>query len=243
MKETHFFYVPEAENNNRLPEEEAKHALRVLRLKPDDDIYLISGNGFFHHAKVTATSSKFCEYRLVESFPQQRIWNGHIHIALAPTKNMDRVEWMVEKATEVGVDEFSFLDCRFSERRVIKNERVEKIVISAVKQSRKAWVPVVNEMMPYSLFLQKPQAGLKVIAHCYEEIPREDLFSILQQPGMNLLEGITILIGPEGDFSVDEVRAAINNGYRSVSLGKCRLRTETAALAAVMMAQLSFRIV
>ena len=150
---------------------------------------------------------------------------------------MDRMEWMVEKATEVGVDEISFLNCAFSERRVVKNPRVEKIIVSAMKQSHKAWKPVLNEMSTFAHFIEQPRSGVKYIAHCYDEIPRVNLFDELRKTPDET--EMTVLIGPEGDFSIDEVRQAVDHGYQSVSLGTSRLRTETAGLSAVMMMQLS----
>ena len=244
MKEERYFYVPMASSKIEMPEEEALHALRVLRLKSGDEMVLMDGNGTFYRAVVTIAATKRCYYEIVEALPQQRDWRGHLHIAMAPTKIMDRVEWFMEKATEIGVDEFSFLCCRFSERKMMRTVRLEKIVISAVKQSRKPWKPVINPQVNFKEFIQQPRSGQKFIAHCYPEIEREDLFHILQQPDIALgNDEITVLIGPEGDFSVEEVRDAIAHGYRSVSLGRERLRTETAALSAVMMGHLSRRIV
>ena len=240
MKEARYFYVPGASTAGQLPDDEATHAIRVLRLREGDEIFLIDGVGNFHRAEVTLVSSKHCAYQVLETIPQTSVWRGHIHLAMAPTKMMDRVEWMAEKATEIGFDELSFLDCRFSERRVVKTDRVERIVVAAVKQSRKAWMPVVNEMMPFERFVRTPRDGAKFIAHCYEEIERNDLFNSLMAME-NDNPQVTILVGPEGDFSVDEVRLAMDNGYVPVSLGECRLRTETAALSAVMMAQLTLR--
>jgi 16S rRNA (uracil1498-N3)-methyltransferase len=157
---------------------------------------------------------------------------------------MERVEWFVEKATEIGIDEFSFLCCSFSERRILRVQRLEKIAVSAVKQSRKPWKPVVNAMVDFHDFIRQPREGRKFIAHCYQEFAREDLYQILQQPEVAQAEDeITVLIGPEGDFSVEEVKEAMAQGYRSVSLGKERLRTETAALSAAMMGHLSRRII
>ena len=241
MKESRYFFVPEADKG-MLPDEEAFHALRVLRLSEGDEIFLIDGNGVFYRAVVSAITSKQCCYDILESRPQSRLWNSHIHLAMAPTKNIDRVEWMAEKATEIGFDELSFLNCRFSERRVVKCARIEKIVVAAVKQSRKAWKPVVNELMDFDDFICQPREGLKFIAHCYEEVERTDLFDILQSPEANGNEDVTILIGPEGDFSIDEVKKAKDCGYVSVSLGECRLRTETACLYAIAMIQLSRRV-
>ena len=154
---------------------------------------------------------------------------------------MDRIEWMAEKATEVGFDEISFLDCQFSERKTLRTDRIDRIVVSAMKQSHKAWKPQVNEMMPFEKFVSAPREGRKFIAHCYEEIERKDLWLELQ--GNPVDEPVTILVGPEGDFSVTEVRLAMEYGYEPISLGRSRLRTETAGLSAVMMANLSKRVV
>ena len=242
MKETRYFFVPDALNQNALPPDEAVHACRVLRLRSGDELFLIDGMGTFHRAKVTIATQKHCGYEIVSSEPQLRTWRGHIHLAMAPTKMMERVEWMAEKATEIGFDELSFVDCQFSERQVIKIERIDKIVVSAVKQSRKAWKPCVNPMVSFSEFVTTPRAGAKFIAHCYEEIPRQDLYTLFRSTPTTDCPDVTILIGPEGDFSIDEVRQAMAHGYVPVSLGESRLRTETACLSAVMMAQLCRRV-
>jgi 16S rRNA (uracil1498-N3)-methyltransferase len=150
---------------------------------------------------------------------------------------LDRIEWMIEKATEVGVDEITFFHSKFSERRVVKIPRLEKIAISAMKQSHKAWKPVIHDIVSFKDFIASPVEGRKYIAHCYEEIPRVSLFTELQ--ALDPTEPVTVLIGPEGDFSIDEVQMAIEAGYQSVHLGNSRLRTETAGLMAVTMMQLS----
>ena len=239
MKETRFFFVPDAAERTELPEDEAKHATRVLRLTVGDELLLMDGNGSFYRAEITVSSGHRCLYKILETMPQERAWEGHIHLAMAPTKLNDRTEWFAEKATEIGMDELSFLDCRFSERRVIKCERIDKILISAVKQSHKAWKPILNEMTPFDRFVKAERKGDKFICHCYNE---EDIEGSGEKPLlMDVLQrGVetTVLVGPEGDFSVDEVRLALQNGYRSVSLGTSRLRTETAALVAVHMMQL-----
>ena len=237
MKEVRFFYVPDAAQVNELPADEAMHAMRVLRLKGGDELFLMDGVGNFYRAQVTIAATHHCYYEILEVLPQERQWKGHFHLAIAPTKMMDRIEWMVEKATEVGVDEISFLNCAFSERRVVKNPRVEKIIVSAMKQSHKAWKPVLNEMSTFAHFIEQPRAGVKYIAHCYDEIPRVNLFDELRKTPDET--EMTVLIGPEGDFSIDEVRQAVDHGYQSVSLGTSRLRTETAGLSAVMMMQLA----
>ena len=229
MKELRFFYTPTPEAG-QLPQDEAQHALRVLRLGMGDELHLMDGKGAFHRAVITEADNHHCRYRILESVPQQPEWTGKIHIAVAPTKNMDRMEWFVEKATEIGFDRLTLLDCRFSERRVVKNERLEKIIVSAMKQSHKAWLPQLDEMTPFRKFITQPDLpAQRFIAHCYEG--EKPFLLDLLAPCTPAL----VLIGPEGDFSIDEVREAEAAGFRSVSLGTSRLRTETAALAAVHM--------
>ena len=237
MKETRYFYVPDAAYVNELPAEEASHAVRVLRLTAGDEMMLMDGQGCFYRAAVSMASNHHCMYAIQETLPQQRPWQGHIHLAIAPTKLMDRMEWMVEKAVEIGVDEISFLDCKFSERNVIKTARLDKIVVSAMKQSRKAWKTELHEMMTFKDFIAADREGMRYIAHCYEEVERDFLFEELKK--LPAGEAVTVMIGPEGDFSIDEVQMAVNAGFHSVHLGSSRLRTETAGLSAVMMAQLS----
>lgn len=240
MKEVRYFYVPKASEIKELPQEEATHALRVLRLKEGDEIFLQDGEGFFYRADVVQAQGKHCFYEIKETLPQEKTWRGHLHLAMAPTKMMERVEWMAEKATEIGCDEFSFLLCKFSERKQMREDRVDKIVVAATKQSRKAWKPVVNPLESFDHFVSAQRKGRKYICHCYEEIARSDFFNEIQSATDD--EDITVLVGPEGDFSINEVRQAIDAGYQSVTLGNARLRTETAALSAVMMMQLSRRI-
>ena len=251
MKEERFFYDPEV--SGELPKEEAHHALKVLRLGDGDEIRLMDGKGTFYRATITAATGHRLLYQIDEAEPQLPAWKGHLHLAMAPTKLMDRVEWFAEKATEIGFDELSFLDCQFSERKVVKEERIDKILISAMKQSHKAWKPKLNcstkssdsrkgeslsGMQRFRDFINQDREGDKFICHCYEESDIGDgekplLFDVLR-------EGVptTVLIGPEGDFSVEEVKYALQNGYKSVTLGRSRLRTETAALVAVHMMQL-----
>lgn len=248
MKEVRFFYVPDAATQTELPQEEATHALRVLRIQAGDELFLMDGKGGFYRAEVSLATNKRCIYEVKEVMPQQPAWRGHIHLAIAPTKMMDRIEWMAEKATEIGFDEISFLNCKFSERKVIRIDRIDKIVVSAVKQSHKAWKPVVNELQNFKDFITAPRNGRKFICHCYEEIEKKDFFAEISKscPADDsagaVQEGaddITVLVGPEGDFSIDEVRLALENGYESVSLGTSRLRTETAGLVAVNMCHLA----
>ena len=210
----HVFYTPDIQTRAELPEEEAQHCVRVLRLNIGDQITLTDGKGNFYRAEISAATNKRCMVNILETIYQEPLWNGHLHIAMAPTKNMDRTEWFAEKATEIGFDELTFLNCRFSERKVIKTERISKILVSAIKQSLKARLPQLNEMTDFNKFITQPFKGQKFIAHCYEG------------------EKPLVLIGPEGDFSEKEVQKAIENGFTPISLGKSRLRTETAALVA-----------
>ncbi len=237
MKEIRYFHVPHAGETNALPPDEAQHAVRVLRLQPGDGMMLMDGEGTFFKAEVDVVSNHSCLYRILDTLPQHRPWPGHIHLAIAPTKMAERMEWLLEKAVEVGVDEVSFLDCRFSERHILKLPRLEKITVSAMKQSRKAWQPRLHEMMPFDRFIVAERSGAKYIAHCYEEVERTFLFDELRRVPSDV--PVTILVGPEGDFAMEEVQQAVALGYRSIHLGNSRLRTETAGLAAVMMAQLS----
>lgn len=237
MKESRYFFVPDAAVQKELPTDEAMHAMRVLRLKMGDEIFLMDGKGSFFKAQITIAATHHCYYEILEQQAQSPQWEGHLHLAIAPTKMMERMEWMVEKATEVGLDELSFLNCAFSERKVVKVPRLDKIVVSAVKQSHKAWKPALNDMITFRNFITQPRSGRKYIAHCYEEVPRLNLFDELRKPSDE--KDVTVLVGPEGDFSIEEVRMAMDNGYQPVDLGKSRLRTETAGLSAVMMMQLA----
>lgn len=222
----HVFYIPDIQVSNELPEEEAQHCTRVLRLNIGDEITLTDGKGNFYQAEITAATNKRCQVAIKETRYQEPLWPCHLHIAMAPTKNMDRNEWFAEKATEIGFDELTFLNCRFSERKVIKTERISKILVSAIKQSLKARLPKLNEMTDFHTFIQQDFKGQKFIAHCYEG-EKKQLKEALT-PGEDAL----VLIGPEGDFSEEEVQKAIEHGFVPISLGKSRLRTETAALVA-----------
>lgn len=222
----HVFYTPDIQTRAELPEEEAAHAVRVLRLEAGDEVTLTDGKGCFYRAEISAASNKRCLVNVLETLPQEPLWQGHFHLAMAPTKNMDRTEWLAEKATEIGFDELTFLNCRFSERKVIKTERIQKILVSAIKQSLKARLPKLNEMTDFNRFIRQPFSGQKFIAHCYEG--EKPLLKDIVRRGEDAL----VLIGPEGDFSEEEVKLAVEQGFQPISLGRSRLRTETAALVA-----------
>ena len=235
MKELRFFYNPDVESGE-LPEDEAAHAVRVLRLTEGDEIFLMDGKGTYYGALIDEASKKHCRYHITDCMPQQKQWNGHLHLAMAPTKNMDRTEWFAEKATEIGFDELTFLNCQFSERRTVKDERIEKILVSAMKQSHKPTLPILNSMVDFGRFIGQEYDGRRFICHCYDDnLPLlKDLLK-----GEDSMSDALVMIGPEGDFSIDEVRAAEKAGFVSVSLGKSRLRTETAALVAVHLMHLA----
>ena len=234
MKEERYFYCPDAECENKLPKEEAEHAKRVLRLKEGDSITLIDGKGTYYKAEITSSDHSSCNYIINEILPQQPQWRGHLHLAVAPTKMNERMEWLAEKAAEIGFDELSFIDCQFSERKNIKRGRFERIVISAIKQSHKAWMPRVNDMVNFKKFISQEREGKKFIAHCYTEPELQPQGKPFLPDALKGWYGqVTILIGPEGDFSTAEVKVALQNGYQPISLGSSRLRTETAALVAI----------
>ena len=236
MTEKRIFYVPDVCQEMELPPEEAGHCIRVLRLAEGDSIVITDGRGTFHDAVISCVSGKRCYVSIVSSTRQPRLWKGKISIGIAPTKLMERNEWFVEKAVEMGVDEITFIAAEHSERDVIKMDRVERIAVAAMKQSKKAALPEMNPLTPFMSLIKQPFDGDRFIAHC--------------EPGdkIHLMDALTpgsaaqVLIGPEGDFSPAEIKAALDCGFRPVSLGESRLRTETAALAAVHMMGLANRI-
>lgn len=220
------FYAPDIESTLVLPEEESGHCVRVMRLAEGDEIMITDGKGNFYRASITNAHPKHCQVEITSSWQPEKPWDAYIHIAVAPTKNMDRMEWFAEKATEIGIDEITCLNCRFSERKEVKTARLEKILVSAMKQSQKALLPQLNGMTDFKQFVRQPFNGRKFIAHCEEG--EKPLIKSIYRPGENVL----ILIGPEGDFSPKEIKSAEENGFEAISLGKSRLRTETAALTA-----------
>ena len=232
-------YAPDIAMNQQLPETEAYHCLKVLRMKQGDALRITDGKGNFYNAEIAGINQQgiagqarndralnYCKVNLLKTIPQPPLWKGTIEIALAPTKNLDRIEWFVEKATEIGIDKISFLRCRFSERKEMSTERFRKIMISAMKQSEKAQLPDLQEIINFKDFLLTDFEGQKFIAHCYQDE------KILLAQAYRKNENVLILIGPEGDFSEEEIDLAKEQGFTPVSLGASRLRTETAALIA-----------
>lgn len=220
------FFAPDIINHPWLPTEESYHCIKVLRKQVGDKIFVTDGQGHFFDAEITEANPKQCIVDIINTINSPKYWDFYLQIAFAPTKNIDRTEWFAEKATEIGIDKFSPLLCRFSERKEIKKPRLEKILVSAMKQSQKANLPEFGDMVSFSEFIKKDFSGQKFIAHCYEG--EKPLLSTAYEKGSDVL----ILIGPEGDFNPEEVKMAIDNGFEPISLGTARLRTETAALVA-----------
>lgn len=223
----HTFYAPSLTLPTfTLPEDESKHAVRVLRLSAGDAVVLVNGQGSVFQAEVTDANPKRCQLRIThETQVPRRAYQ--VHLAVAPTKNLDRMEWLVEKATEIGVDRISFLRCARSERRELKLDRLEKIAVSALKQSGQAWLPQLDDLTDFARVLPTLDPATTFIAHLADDERTE----LAQVAGTT--PTCCILIGPEGDFTPDEIAEARQLGIRPVALGLTRLRTETAALAAV----------
>jgi 16S rRNA (uracil1498-N3)-methyltransferase len=220
------FYVPLLTKGSVLPEEESQHAVKVLRLQVGDVIEVVDGVGGFYRARITNPHAKHCGFDITETILEMGKKNFRLHIAIAPTKNIERLEWFIEKATEIGIDEITPIICRYSERKIVKQERLEKILVSAAKQSLKAYFPKLNPLCTFDELMKNHAASQKFIAHCYEADKR------LLQTECAVSSDVLILIGPEGDFSKEEVQKAISNGFIPVSLGTSRLRTETAGVVA-----------
>jgi 16S rRNA (uracil1498-N3)-methyltransferase len=225
----HLFYTPDIAPSHPqyfLNEEESKHAIRVLRLEVGSEVQLIDGKGGLYTAAIKDAHPKRTILQITNVVTGYQKRNHYLHIAIAPTKNLDRLEWFLEKATEIGIDEISLIICQRSERKEAKTERLNKIITSAIKQSLKAYHPVLNEPIALNKFLAQSFDGQKFIAHC-EDSEKTTLSAEIEKQGKYL-----ILIGPEGDFSPAETDAALHNGYKAITLGESRLRTETAALEA-----------
>lgn len=222
----YLFYTPDIDTSHCLNEEESGHCVRVLRYGQGDEILLTDGRGTTYTARIVNPHPKHCEFEIVSQERQEKGHHFYLHIAIAPTKNVERIEWMVEKCTEIGVDEITPLLCHFSERKQLRTDRLEKIVLSAAKQSLTPYLPKLNELTDFNTFIRGVKEQDKFIAHCYKEdkkVLRDEI-----QRGRD----VVILIGPEGDFSEQEIRDAMTLGFVPVSLGNSRLRTETAGVVA-----------
>ncbi len=223
----HIFYTPDIEGNDYLlSEQESKHASRVLRLKAGDEVLLIDGKGVRYQALIVDQTGKRIMVKVSSEQQFEKRAAHRLHIAIAPTKNIERLEFFLEKATEIGVDEITPLLCRFSERKVIKNDRLQRVVVAAMKQSVKAFMPQLNPLTSFDDFIKKTHTGGKYIAHCYDG-EKNTLKEMVNSNSSSL-----VMIGPEGDFSLEEVALATKQGFVAVELGKERLRTETAGIVA-----------
>lgn len=222
------FYTPEINSEiYTLNQEESKHCVKVLRLVEGAQLHLTNGLGKMFKAEVVEAHHKACKLKVIETISDFEKRNYYLHMAVAPTKNIDRFEWFLEKATEIGIDEITPIICEHSERKIIKPERLERVIVAAMKQSLKAFKPKLNKQTTFSEFISADFTNQQtLLAHCYER-KKEALKSVC-----DVANKTTIMVGPEGDFSLDEVVAASDNGFKEISLGESRLRTETAGIVA-----------
>jgi len=223
----HIFYTPDiTQNTYTLNEEESKHCVRVLRLPIGALVNLVDGKGGFYTAEIISDNPKKVTLKILNVETGFHKRNHYLHIAVAPTKNIDRIEWFLEKATELGIDEITPIITDRSERRVVKEDRLNKVITSAVKQSIKAYHPKLNDAVSYDAFMKASFEGDLLIAHCIDNEEKKYISNLVKPHGKYL-----ILIGPEGDFTPEEVSLALNKGFKALTLGENRLRTETAALS------------
>lgn len=229
------FYAPQIATSPFLPEEEAIHCVKALRKNVGNKIYVTDGMSSRYLCEIIAIDAKknLVELRIEEKFDVPCHWGAYITLAIAPTKNSDRMEWLVEKSVELGINRLAFIKCQHSERKEIKLQRLQKIAISAMKQSLKTTLPIIESGMNFGDFIASaPNGDISLyIAHCEKDKPRQLLATSLMCNSE--ASGYTLLIGPEGDFSEEEIKLALERGYEPVSLGESRLRTETAALFAL----------
>ncbi len=227
----HRFYCPDIADTLTLGEEDSKHCVKVLRMTGGDLIEIVDGNGNLYTCRITMAHPKRCAVEVVERVEQPPHWGCRIVLGIAPTKHLDRMEWLAEKCVEMGVDRIVPLRCHNSERTVLKTDRLKKIMVSAMKQSLKATLPQLDELTPVEQLMKEPFDGVRCIAYCDEQLPREQRQTLASayRPGCDVM----VLIGPEGDFSPEEVQVARESGFAPVTLGDSRLRTETAGLMAV----------
>lgn len=215
--------ISPTQNSVAFDKEESKHMTKVLRKQTGDVLFVTNGKGYLFETRITQALPQKCVVEILStSFEPQKPF--HLHLAVAPTKMNDRFEWFLEKATEIGIQEITPIICDHSERKIVKIERFEKIILAAMKQANLLYLPKINEAIPFKKFLELPVEGQKFIAHC-EDTTRSQLKNSVQKS-----TDVTLLIGPEGDFSSAEIKKALEKGYKPVTLGNTRLRTETAAI-------------
>ncbi len=229
----HLFYSPDLKDDHyELSQDDSKHCIKVLRLKKGDLIYLTDGKGGLYKARIIHDDLKSCRVEVIETHYNYGKRPFYLHIAIAPTKNIKRFEWFLEKSTEIGIDEITPLICFHSERRQLKTERSNRIITAAMKQSLKTYHPVLNEMKTYNEFVESRVQGSGFIASC-EQGHSKHLKNLYIAGG-----DVTIIIGPEGDFSQQEIGKAKSSGFNPISLGRSRLRTETAGVVATSIVNL-----
>ncbi|MDE5567136.1 MAG: 16S rRNA (uracil(1498)-N(3))-methyltransferase [Muribaculaceae bacterium] len=222
------FYAPDINQSTFLPESDSQHCCRVLRMQAGDCIEIVDGRGALYKCRIAMAHNKRTEVEIIERIDLPPVWQYNITVAVAPTKHLDRMEWLVEKLVEIGVNRIVPIRCMRSERKELKTERLEKIAVSAMKQSLKAVVPRIDEMMSLQSFLTSvDKSDQRFVAYCDDWVERR-LLAREYRPGSS----VTVLIGPEGDFSPEEIKMTIDDGFVPVTLGDNRLRTETAALVA-----------
>jgi 16S rRNA (uracil1498-N3)-methyltransferase len=223
------YYSYKIDNNFAfLDEEEMQHVIKTLRKKVGDLVDLMDGKGSFYHCKIVEIAKRETKLQILSKREEALTWDFKIHLAIAPTKNIDRIEWLLEKAVEIGINEFTPIICRHSERKQLRIDRLEKIAIAAAKQSRKSFFTKINEAQDFDKLISNSSESQKFIAHCQDE----NLNELKNEFIKNSNDSVLILIGPEGDFSPEEIKKAEVSSFKSVSLGKSRLRTETAGLLA-----------
>lgn len=222
------FYAPDIDHSLFLPESDSQHCCRVLRMQAGDCIEIVDGRGALYRCRIVSAHSKHTEVEIIERCDLPTVWNYNITVAVAPTKHLDRMEWLVEKLVEIGVNRIVPIRCMRSERKEIKTERLEKIAVSAMKQSLKAVLPCIDEMMSLSSFIASVKGeDQRFVAYCDDWVERK-LLAREYKPGSS----VAVLIGPEGDFAPEEIKMTLDSGFVPVTLGDNRLRTETAALVA-----------
>jgi 16S rRNA (uracil1498-N3)-methyltransferase len=229
----HIFYIPDIKGYEaELPEKESGHAIKVLRMNVGSRVNIVDGKGGLYYAEITEANPRRCRLKILNYQKELREKNYRLHIAIAPTKNIDRFEWFLEKATEIGIDEITPLLTSHSERKIIKPVRLQKILIAAMKQSQKANLPELNTLTAFNDFIKENNIKQKFIAHCNKG-HKPHLKDMIQK-GSDVL----ILIGPEGDFSDEEIKNSLQAGFKEITLGNSRLRTETAGVAACLIANI-----
>ncbi|RYU93082.1 16S rRNA (uracil(1498)-N(3))-methyltransferase [Emticicia agri] len=219
------FFQPNISQNQFLDIEDSRHCVKVLRNSAKDIIHIVDGVGGLYECEITKANDKKCEFKVISEKQNYHQRENYLHIAIAPTKNADRLEWFIEKCVEIGIDEISLIQTAHSERKQQKVERLVKIAISAMKQSLKAYLPKINELVPFEKFLKTVSQEQKFLAHLTDD--SKPLVSLLKPKS-----SYCIMIGPEGDFSSDEILQARQEKFEWVTLGNSRLRTETAGIVA-----------